>query len=101
MDLIVSVPEVTYLFGRLFCHSVLGDGGGRGGGGVVVGRWGEGGGGGAALRLPVGFPAHQGPSEKGSSLKGKEMTQREANSFLLEQTAFQKEATQFDRVASL
>ena len=36
------------------------------------------------------LPANQPPSEKGSTLKGKNLFPRGANSFLLEQTPFQK-----------
>ena len=42
------------------------------------------------FRQHVWFPAQQCPSEKGSSLKEKNLLTRRANSFLLEKTPFQK-----------
>ena len=45
--------------------------------------------------LPVCFSEHQTPSEKGSTLKGKNLLPRAANSFLLEWTYFKKRAKQF------
>ena len=38
--------------------------------------------------LNICFPAHQTPSGRGSTLKGKNLLQRRANSFLLEQIPF-------------
>ena len=48
------------------------------------------------LLLPVSFPAHLVPSEKGSTLKGKNLLPRGANSFLLEKIPFQKGVKEFD-----
>ena len=36
------------------------------------------------------FPAHKGPTEKGSSLKGKNLLPLGTNSFLFEKTLFQR-----------
>ena len=48
------------------------------------------------------FLVHQTASEKGSTLKGKNLLPScGANSFFLEQTSFQMEKTHFDRVVSL
>ena len=47
------------------------------------------------------LPAHQAPSEKGSTQKGKNLLPEGANSFLLKQTPFQKGGYEFDIVVSL
>ena len=46
------------------------------------------------------FYCIQTPSEKGSTLNGKNFLPKGANSFLLELTPFQKGENYFDRVAS-
>ena len=53
------------------------------------------------MSLPVFFSVHQTPSEKGSTLKGKNLL-RGANSFLIELIPFlEGSQNDFDRVASL
>ena len=52
-------------------------------------------------QCPVFFPVHQDPSEKGSSLKGKNLLPMGANSFLLEWSHFGRELNNFERVDSL
>ena len=42
------------------------------------------------LGFSIGLPEHQVPSEKGSTLKGKNLLPQGANSFLLEKTSFRK-----------
>ena len=52
------------------------------------------------MRLPVCFPTHHVTSGKGSVLKGKNLLPVGANSFLLEQTPFQKQKNKFYRGTS-
>ena len=55
------------------------------------------------FRLPVCVPAHQAPSEKGSTLKGIQYLAGKANFLLLEQTVFKKKGgvqNNFDRLYS-